>query len=184
MKKIHFIGIGGIGMSALAEICLARGCVVTGSDLRLNNLTDELSKNGAIIRQGHSRDNVSEEMDVIVRSTCIRDDNPELQRAREFKKNIISRGQLLREVINEFPSSVAVTGTHGKTTTSALLAHIAEHCGRNATLLVGGEVESLGSNAKLGGGELVIAEVDESDGYFRNIDSTCAVVTNIEREHM
>ena len=184
MKKIHFIGIGGIGMSALADVHLAKGNTVTGSDLRPNNLTDGLREKGAAIYEGHSADNIPGDADLVVRSTCIREDNPEMKKARKSGVPVVSRGEMLREIMEDFPFSIAVTGTHGKTTTSALVAHIAEYCGKDPTVIVGGEIGSFGGNAKIGRGDMIIAEVDESDGYFRNIGATCAVVTNIEREHM
>lgn len=171
-------------MSALADINISEGNTVTGSDLRPNNLTEELSRKGAVIYEGHSGDNVPEDAGLVVRSTCIRGDNPEIARAAELGMPVISRGEMLRKVMDEYPVSLAVTGTHGKTTTSALAAHIAEHCGKDPTVIVGGEMDSFGGNAKAGRGGMIIAEVDESDGYFRNIASTCAVVTNVEREHM
>ena len=184
MKKIHYIGIGGIGMSALALLDVAEGNAVTGSDTRPNNLTDELARLGAGIYRGHSPENVRADRDLVVRSTCIRDDNPEILRAKELGLDIISRGQMLRGRMRAAGVSVGVTGTHGKTTTSALIAHITEKCGKDPTVVVGGEMELFRSNAKSGRGGLLVAEVDESDGYFRNISCTAAVVTNVEREHM
>jgi len=184
MRKIHFIGIGGIGMSALASICLSKGDIVTGSDLRPNNLTDELCRRGAIVHKGHSAGHIPKDADLVVRSTCIRDDNPEIKSARELKMPVHSRGEMLKQVMEGFPLSVAVTGTHGKTTTSALVAHIAEHCGEDPTVVVGGEIEKFKGNAKFGRGDMIVAEVDESDGYFRNIGATCAIITNVEKEHM
>lgn len=171
-------------MSGLAHIYLVKGNTVTGSDLKPNNLTDGLRRRGAVIHNGHHAGNVPEDVDLVVRSTCIGENNPEIVRARELGMPVISRAEMLKEVIDGAPFSLAVTGTHGKTTTSALAAHVAEFCGKDPTAIVGGEMECFGGNAKAGGGGVVVAEVDESDGYFRNIASTCAVVTNIEREHM
>ena len=171
-------------MSALADIRLAKGNIVTGSDLRPNNLTDRLCSRGATIHKGHSADNVPDDVDLVVWSACIRDDNPEIRKARELGAPLIPRGEMLRKVMEEVPFSIAVTGTHGKTTTSALVAHMAEYCGKDPTVVVGGEMGYFSGNAKFGRGDMIVAEVDESDGYFRNIGATCAVVTNIEREHM
>jgi len=171
-------------MSALADIQIARGNDVTGSDLRPNNLTDDLSRKGAKIYEGHHSSNVTEDVDFVVKSTCIRDNNPEVKKAIDLGVRIISRGEMLKALMAESPSSVAVTGTHGKTTTSALIAHIAEHSGKDPTVVVGGEIESFGSNAKSGKSGMIVAEVDESDGYFRNIRAKYAAVTNVEREHM
>lgn len=184
MKKVHFIGIGGIGMSALADILITRGIKVTGSDLRLNNLTGMLRSRGAVVTGGHSKDNVPSDADLVVRSTCIRDDNPEVLRAVEAELELISRGEMLRVIMEGYPLSVAVTGTHGKTTSSGIISYIADYCGMDPTVLVGGEMSRFGKNVRSGGGEIVVAEVDESDGYFRNIGSTHALITNVEREHM
>ncbi len=171
-------------MSALADVHLAKGDVVTGSDLRPNDLTDRLRQKGATIHQGHSAVNVPGDVDLVVRTTCIREDNPEVKKAHELGAPVISRSEMLKRIMDSFPFSIAVTGTHGKTTTSALVAHIAEYCGKDPTVIVGGEMGNFGSNAKFGHGDTVVAEVDESDGYFRNTGATCAVVTNVEREHM
>ncbi|MGB2879012.1 MAG: UDP-N-acetylmuramate--L-alanine ligase [Candidatus Omnitrophota bacterium] len=184
MEKIHFIGIGGIGMSGLAAISLAEGKEVSGSDLYGNDLTGQLSGRGAVIYLGHSAGNVASDVSLVVRSACIKDDNPEVSKARELGVPVISRGEYLKTVMERFPVSVAVTGTHGKTTTSALIAHIMESCGEDPTVVVGGEIGNLGSNAKLGKSDLIIAEVDESDGTFRDIRPTYALITNVEREHM
>jgi UDP-N-acetylmuramate--alanine ligase len=184
MKNIHFVGIGGIGMSALAEIYLSKGFAISGSDLKLNNLTDRLSQKGAKIFEGHKRKNVLPETDLIVRSACIRDNNPELVKARELGIKVISRSELLKTLFDGADKTVGVTGTHGKTTTTALISHITEHCGMNPTILVGGEMDCFGGNAKYGKEDFVVSEVDESDGYFRNIRARLVVITNIEREHM
>ena len=184
MRKVHFIGIGGIGMSALADILITDGIRVTGSDLRPNNLTDMLSEKGAVISEGHSKDNVPGDADIVVRSTCIRDDNPEIIRAVEKGIKIISRGEMLKTVMEKSPLSVGITGTHGKTTSSGLVSYIADQCGMDPTVLVGGEMARFGKNARSGRGDIIVAEVDESDGYFRNIGSTHALITNVEREHM
>jgi UDP-N-acetylmuramate--alanine ligase len=182
--KIHFIGIGGIGMSALADVYLTAGSRVTGSDLRSNNLTEELCVKGAAIYEGHRAQNLPGDTDLAVRTTCIRDDNPEILRAGELGIPVIHRSELLQRVMEDTPVSIAVTGTHGKTTTSALMAYMAEFCGKDPTVLIGGEMDHFGSNAKTGKGKTVVAELDESDGYFRNISVHSAVVTNVEREHM
>ena len=182
--KIHFIGIGGIGMSALADVVLSKGDTVTGSDLRPNNLTAMLEEKGALIHKGHSSGNIGQDVDLVVRSTCIKDGNPEVMRAKELGINMVLRGGLLKKIMSDFPKSIAVTGTHGKTTTSSIIAHTADFCSLEPTVLLGGEIERLGKNSKLGRGEMVIAEVDESDGTFREIPSTTALITNIEREHM
>ncbi len=184
MKHIHFVGIGGIGMSAIADICLARGDSVTGSDLRPNRLTDGLCARGAVVYKGHEGRNVPDSTDILVKSACIVADNPEIRRAGALGIDVITRSEMLREIVEGASFSMAIAGTHGKTTTSALAAHIAESCGKNPTVLIGGETANFGGNAKLGESGMVIAEIDESDGYFRNISVTCAIITNVEREHM
>ncbi|MBD3426211.1 MAG: UDP-N-acetylmuramate--L-alanine ligase [Candidatus Omnitrophica bacterium] len=184
MNKVHFIGIGGIGMSALAHILLSRGIKVSGSDLRPNSITERLGQKSATIYKGHSVDNLSQDIDLVVVSTCIKPGNPELVKARQMNLKVISRGALLKRLMEEASLSVAVTGTHGKTTTSGLIAHVAHGCGLEPTSVIGGELESIGGNAKNGKGELFIAELDESDGFFRNVSCTHGVITNIEKEHM
>ncbi len=182
--KTHFIGIGGIGMSALAHLELAKGNRVSGSDIRPNNLTDELAKLGGIVYQGHSRENVKDDVDVVVRSFCIKMDNPEVLRARELGIPVITRSEMLYTTLNGYSHSFNITGTHGKTTSTSLVAHIMKHCGKDPTILAGGEIFSLGANARKGSGGIAVAEVDESDGYFRKIHSHSAIITNLEREHI
>lgn len=183
-KKIHFVGIGGIGMSALADILIDRGIAVSGSDTRLNNLTEMLSLKGAGISEGHSASNFPEDADIAVRSACIRDDNPEIVEAGKRGIKIISRSELLKRVIESAGTSIGVTGTHGKTTSSGIISYITDHSGAEPTILVGGEMARFGKNSRSGRGDILVAEVDESDGYFRNISVTHALITNIEREHM
>ncbi|MCK5451291.1 MAG: UDP-N-acetylmuramate--L-alanine ligase [Candidatus Omnitrophica bacterium] len=184
MEKIHFIGIGGIGMSALADIALATGDVVSGSDLRGNNLTDKLAGKGAGIYEGHLASNLSNDVDLVVKSASIKDNNPEIVKAKELGIPVLMRSEMLKKVLDGIGFSVAVTGTHGKTTTSALVAHIFEYCGKDPTVIVGGEIDTLGGNSKFGNGDILVAEIDESDGYFRDISAKSAVITNVEREHM
>jgi UDP-N-acetylmuramate--alanine ligase len=183
-EKIHFVGIGGIGMSALADVLIDRGVKVSGSDSAMNNLTRLLEAKGAKIAEGHRASNVPGDTDVVVRSTCIRNDNPEILEAESRGIKVISRGEMLKRMIEGFDVSIGVTGTHGKTTTSGLIAYIADQAGLDPTVLVGGEMERFGKNSRSGKGNTVVAEVDESDGYFRNIRLTHALVTNVEREHM
>lgn len=183
-KHIHFIGIGGIGMSALAEVAISRGNIVTGSDLRPNDLTDKLRAKGAVVFCGHSADNIPPDVDLAVRSTCIPAANEELVKAEELGIKVIHRSEMLADVMKDASVSIAVTGTHGKTTTSALIAHIMDYCDRDPTVIIGGEISRFGGNAKNGSRDLVVAEVDESDGLFRGMSVKCVVLTNIEREHM
>ena len=184
MESIHFIGIGGIGMSGLAKIYLDRGFKVSGSDLNENKLIENLRKEGALISNGHSELNIPKNCALVVKSTCIKSDNPEILRCYELNIPVILRGELLEKTLQIYPDSFAVTGTHGKTTTSSLVAHIMETIGKDPTVLIGGEVDTFGGNAKSGKSSFLVAEVDESDGYFRKLSSKYAVITNIEREHM
>ena len=171
-------------MSALADIALAKGDRVTGSDLRLNNLTEKLADKGAKIFKGHFSDNVREDMDLVICSASIKQDNSEMLKAKEMNIPVMLRSEMLKHILDENEVSVAVTGTHGKTTTSALIAHITEYSGKDPTVIVGGEINTLGGNSKTGHGGIIVAEIDESDGYFRDVTAKYAVITNIEREHM
>ncbi|MGD2279077.1 MAG: UDP-N-acetylmuramate--L-alanine ligase [Candidatus Omnitrophota bacterium] len=184
MKKIHFIGIGGIGMSGLARITLGKGRTITGSDIEDNDLTRKLRSGGACIHKGHSEKNVPSDVELVVRSSCIKDDNSEVKKARELDIPVIWRGEYLKMVMMEYPVSIAVTGTHGKTTTAALIAHILDSSGVDPTVIVGGEMERFDGNAKVGKSDVIVAEVDESDGTFQHISPTYGIVTNVEREHM
>ncbi|MFH1837418.1 MAG: UDP-N-acetylmuramate--L-alanine ligase [Candidatus Omnitrophota bacterium] len=184
MKRIHFVGIGGIGMSALAQVSLSKGDIVSGSDIRMSNLTESLSSQGARISEKHTKEGVTADLDLVVVSSSIKESNPELLSAREKGIETITRSELLRRFMEESACAVAVTGTHGKTTTSSLIAHIMEKAGKDPTIILGGEIESIKGNAKYGSGGTLIAEVDESDGHFRDISSDLAVVTNVEREHI
>jgi UDP-N-acetylmuramate--alanine ligase len=183
-KKMHFIGIGGIGMSALAEIFLSRGNIVTGSDLKLSNITAGLVTKGATIREGHKEGNIDLDTSLVIRSACIRHTNPEMVMAHKLGIPVITRSELLKQVLESAVHSCGVTGTHGKTTTSAILAHILESAGKDPTVIIGGESEHFSGNAKPGRNDLIVAEVDESDGFFRSLNLRYAVITNVEREHM
>jgi len=183
-NNIHFIGIGGIGMSGLAEIMLSRGKRVTGSDVKGNALTERLKGKGAVIFEGHASEHLPEGTELVIRSSCIRRENPEIKEAELKGISVMTRGELLKEIMENSPLSVGVTGTHGKTTTSSMIAHIMENAGVCPTSIIGGTLEILGSNARDGKGGITVAEVDESDGFFRNMSTGIAVITNIEREHM
>ena len=184
VKNIHFIGIGGIGMSGIAEVLCNLKFDVTGSDLSKSKNTARLETLFNIdIFEGHSAENIGDAQ-VVVYSSAIKEDNPEVQAARENKIPIIPRAEMLAELMTLKPYSVAISGSHGKTSTTSMVAAVLGHAGVDPTTVVGGVVETLGSNAKLGSSEWFVTEADESDRSFLMLYPTIAVVTNIDREHM
>ncbi|HOE17430.1 MAG TPA: UDP-N-acetylmuramate--L-alanine ligase [Syntrophorhabdaceae bacterium] len=182
IEKVHFVGIGGIGMSGIAEVLLNLGFQITGSDLRKTDTTERLEKLGAHIFYGHREENIVDS-DVVVISSAVRADNPEVKKAREFFIPVIQRAEMLAELMR-MKYSVAVAGAHGKTTTTSLVSSILGHAGMDPTCVIGGKLNSLGSNAKLGGSKFLVAEADESDGTFLLLFPTIAVATNIDLEHL
>ncbi len=183
IKKVHFVGIGGIGMSGIAQILLDMDYAVTGSDIRESRNTQLLRRKGASIYIGHSPENISPDVQVVVFSSAIKEDNPEIVRARELGIPVISRGEMLAELF-KLKEGIAVSGSHGKTTTTSMIAHILEESGFDPTVIIGGILRRLGSNAKLGKGDLLVSEADESDGSFLKLSPAVAVITNIDREHL
>ncbi len=183
VKKIHFIGIGGIGMSGIAEVLCNLEFQISGSDAKKSKNTERLEKLGAIVVEGHAAENVGDAQ-VVVRSSAIQDDNAEVVFARENKIPVIPRAEMLAELMTLKPYSVAVAGTHGKTSTTSMIATILGSAGLEPTTVVGGVVETLGSNAKLGTSDWFVTEADESDRSFLMLSPTLAVVTNIDKEHM
>jgi len=179
---IHFVGIGGIGMSGIAEVLLNLGYPVTGSDLRDGEVTRRLTGLGAGISIGHRADNVAR-ADVVVVSSAVRPDNPEIAAARARNIPVIPRAEMLGELMR-VKEGVAVAGSHGKTTTTTMIAAILAEAALDPTAVIGGKARAFGSNARLGSGEILVAEADESDGSFRHLFPTVAVVTNIDREHL
>jgi UDP-N-acetylmuramate--L-alanine ligase/UDP-N-acetylenolpyruvoylglucosamine reductase len=182
-KNIHFVGVGGIGMSGIATVLIKKGYKVTGSDAESSNITRGLESLGARIYEGHAPSNVSRDVDVLVYSTSISKDNPEMKEARRRKIPLAHRAQILAEIFNN-KKGVAITGTHGKTTTTSLISVMFKSLGLDPTVLAGGEILSLGGNAVLGKGAFVVAEADESDSSFINLKPYIAVITNIEEEHL
>jgi len=182
VRRIHFVGIGGVGMSGIAEILNSMEFSVSGSDLRAGPNTHRLTSLGVRVAVGHCAENVHG-ADVVVRSSAIKDDNPELGAARELGIPVIGRAEMLAELMR-VKYGVAIAGSHGKTTTTSLVATVLRAAGLDPTVTVGGRMESLGSNARLGGGDLLVAEADESDGSFLRLSPTIAVVTNIDPEHL
>jgi UDP-N-acetylmuramate--alanine ligase len=182
IDRVHFVGIGGIGMSGIAEVLLNLGFKVTGSDLRKTETTERLEQLGAQIFYGHREENVHD-VDVVVISSAVKSDNPEVQKARELFIPVIQRAEMLAELMR-IKYSVAVAGAHGKTTTTSLISSVLGHANLDPTCVIGGKLNSLGSNAKLGSSKFLVAEADESDGTFLLLFPTIAVVTNIDLEHL
>jgi len=180
-KRVHFIGIGGAGMSAIAVVLLAKGVQVSGSDLKESRNTRQLRDLGARIFIGHSPENI-EGAELLVVSSAIPDRNRELRRARELGLEILPRAAMLSRLMKE-GRGIAVAGTHGKTTTTSMIAMIIRQAGLDPTYVVGGELNDVGSNAHAGGGDLVIAEADESDGSFLLLRPWAEVITNVEEDH-
>jgi UDP-N-acetylmuramate--alanine ligase len=185
-QNIHFIGIGGIGMSALAKILLLQGYRISGSDNNSNRLTDTLSQMGAAIYVGQKAENIDSTCSVVIISSAIKSNNPELMKAKELGLPIIKRGEVLAFLFNDHPevTSVAIAGTHGKTTTTSLLSFVMNDIGLSPTSIVGGEVNDFGSNAIVGSGKYIVTEADESDGSFLHLTPSIAVITNIEADHL
>ena len=182
LGPVHFIGIGGIGMSGIAEVLLNHGYVVQGSDLKSSRLTERLARLGARTWIGQRESNV-DGADVVVVSSAIRADNPELRAARNRRLPVVRRADMLAELMR-LKLNVAVAGTHGKTTTTTLVATLLDAGGMDPTVINGGIIHAYGSNARVGRGEWMVVEADESDGSFNRLPATIAVVTNIDPEHM
>jgi len=184
LKKyhIHFVGIGGIGMSGIAELLINLGYKVSGSDLKGSDLTQRLRRLGGIIYEGHAEQQI-EGADVVVFSSAVRPDNPEVTGARKVSIPVIPRAEMLAELMR-LKYSVAVAGAHGKTTTTSLVTSVLAAGGLDPTVVIGGKLKGIGSNAVLGKGDFIVAEADESDGSFLKMSPTIAVVTNIDREHL
>jgi UDP-N-acetylmuramate--alanine ligase len=181
-RHLHFIGIGGIGMSGIAEILLNLGYPISGSDLRRSAVTNRLEKLGARVFEGHHAPNI-EGAEAIVISSAIPESNPELAAARARKIPVILRGELLAELMR-LKFGIAIGGSHGKTTTTSITAAMLNHAGKDPTVVVGGRVDSMGSNAKLGKSDLLLVESDESDASLLKLAPILAVITNIDHEHL
>ena len=180
MKKIHFVGIGGAGMSAI--ILLEKGYEVSGSDLNESEIVEKLRGLGAFIYKGHRKENIKEK-DAIVVSTAISAENPEVVAAKEAGIKVFHRSDIVAFLMNH-AKGIAVAGAHGKTTTTSMASVVLDHTGKSPTIIIGGEVDYFGSNAKLGESEYLVAEADESDGSFLKLSPQMAIVTNIENDHM
>ncbi|MGZ3512275.1 MAG: UDP-N-acetylmuramate--L-alanine ligase, partial [Candidatus Binataceae bacterium] len=199
-RRLHFIGVGGAGMSGIAELSLRLGFAVSGCDSRLGPTTDRLAALGVQIFQGHHPDHVADQvaartaahvtdhltprLDAVVISSAVKFSNPEVARARALQIPVIARAEMLGELLRMVRLGVAVAGTHGKTTTTSLVGLILEEAGLDPTVAVGGNLRARGTNVRLGGGEYMVAEADESDASFLLLLPTIAVVTNIDPEHL
>jgi UDP-N-acetylmuramate--alanine ligase len=182
LQRIHFVGIGGIGMSGIAEVLLTLGYKVSGSDLKSSSITERLAEKGALIFEGHRAENVTG-AEVVVASSAVRKDNPEIAAAHAQLIPVIQRAEMLAELMR-LKYGIAIAGMHGKTTTTSMVAAVLAAGGLDPTVVVGGRVDAMGSNARLGKSQYLVAEADESDRSFLKLSPILAVVTNIDREHM
>ena len=182
LGPIHFVGIGGIGMSGIAEVLMTLGYRVQGSDQKRSKITDRLESLGATVFEGQRAGNLAEAA-VVVISSAIKPGNPELEEARRRKLPVVRRAEMLAELMR-LKSNVAVAGTHGKTTTTTMVATLLDRGGFDPTVINGGVIHAYGSNARAGAGEWMVVEADESDGSFNRLPATIAIVTNIDPEHM
>ena len=180
--RVHFVGIGGVGMSGIAEVLCTLGYQVSGSDTADNAVTRRLTSLGVTVHRGHSAANVLD-TDCVVVSSAIKRDNPELMEARSQRIPIVPRAEMLAELMR-FRRGIAVAGTHGKTTTTSLLASVLGEGGLDPTFVIGGQLLAAGANARLGGGQWLVAEADESDGSFLRLNPVVAIVTNIDADHL
>lgn len=182
VKHVHFVGIGGSGMSGIAEVLFNLGYRVSGSDLADNLATRRLKNMGAIVHIGHASEYIST-ADAVVTSTAVKDDNPEVMAARERNIPVVPRALMLAELLR-LRRGIAIAGTHGKTTTTSLVASILAEAGMDPTFVIGGRLEAAGCHAKLGAGEFIVVEADESDASFLYLQPVLTVVTNIDADHM
>jgi UDP-N-acetylmuramate--alanine ligase len=181
-QHIHFVGVGGIGMSGIAEVLINLGYHITGSDAKLSPITERLVGQGAKVFEGHAADNINSAQ-VVVTSTAVRPDNPEVVEAMRRQIPVIPRAEMLAELMR-LKYGIAIAGSHGKTTTTSMVATVLDRAGLDPTIVVGGRVNTIGSNAKLGHGDFMVVEADESDKSFLKLSPTIAVVTNVDLEHL
>lgn len=182
-QHIHFVGIGGIGMSGIAQLLANLGYRVSGSDLGQSLITDSLARRGCTVHIGHQKEWI-DGADVLVTSSAIADDNPEVLAARQQGIPVIMRAEMLAELMRLKKFGIAIAGSHGKTSTSSMVSWMMAQAGLDPTIVVGGKVDSLGGNAKLGEGQFLVAEADESDGSFLKLSPVLEVITNIDLEHL
>ena len=182
IRRIHFIGIGGAGMSGIAEVLRNQGYDISGSDVKASKTTERLTSMGIKVFTGHDASNVAG-VDVVVNSSAIGGDNPEIEAAREARVPIVRRAEMLAELMR-YRHGIAVAGTHGKTTTTSLLAATFAAAGQDPTFVIGGLLNSAGCNAQLGASRYLVAEADESDASFLHLQPMVSIVTNIDADHM
>ena len=182
IQRVHFVGIGGVGMNGIAEVLVNQGFEVSGSDLKESRATRHLRQLGARVFIGHAAEQI-EGVDVLVASTAVPDNNPEVAAAKEARIPVVPRAEMLAELMR-FKRGIAVAGTHCKTTTTSLVASLLAEAGMDPTFVIGGVVNAWGSNARLGQGDYLLAEADESDGSFLLLQPTIALITNIDRDHL
>jgi UDP-N-acetylmuramate--alanine ligase len=182
IRNIHFVGIGGAGMAGIAEVLVNLGYAVSGSDLKLSSVTERLRSLGARVVEGHATENLGS-ADVVVVSSAVAADNPEIVAAHARRVPVVRRAEMLAELMR-FRQGIAIAGTHGKTTTTSLIASVLAEAGLDPTFVIGGRLESANANAKLGLGQYLVAEADESDASFLHLQPVIAVVTNIDADHL
>ncbi len=182
IRRIHFIGIGGAGMSGIAEVLINQGYEISGSDIKASSVTERLVKKGATVFIGHAAENIKGS-DVIVNSSAVNNANPEIIHARELRIPVVRRAEMLGELMR-YRHGIAVAGTHGKTTTTSLMASVLAAANQDPTFIIGGLVNSTGTNAQLGASRYLVAEADESDASFLHLQPMVAIVTNIDADHM
>src|SRR5713226_6672902 len=182
IQRIHFVGIGGIGMSGIAEVLLNLGYKISGSDLKSSTITQRLASLGATIFEGHRAENI-QGAEVVVTSSAIGPDNLEIAEAQQLHIPVIQRAEMLAELMR-LKYGIAIAGMHGKTTTTSMVAAVLAAGGLDPTVVVGGRVDAMGSNARLGKSQYLVAEADESDRSFLSLSPILAVVTNLDREHL
>src|SRR5579863_3007349 len=183
-RRLHFVGIGGAGMSGIAELCQRLGFGVSGCDVKQTAVTTRLSALGIAIAYGHHPSHLRAELDAVIISSAVKFSNPEVVAARALKIPVIARAEMLGELLRMARMGVAVAGTHGKTTTTSLIGLILEEAGFDPTVAIGGNLRARGTNVRLGRGDFMVAEADESDASFLLLMPTVAVVTNIDPEHL
>jgi len=183
-KKIHFVGIGGISMSSLAQILKSKGCQISGSDSNESDITKELEKIGIKVYKGHSKDNITKDIELIVYTAAVKQDNPELEQARKYNIKIIDRAELLGLMMKNYTYPISISGTHGKTTTTSMITEIFLNAGKNPTVSIGGMLNSINGNFKIGSNDYFIVESCEYCDSFLKFKPYSAIILNIDKDHI